>query len=82
MQNVVTRHDFDDTVDAEKASVRRRKKVRSSQKEEMVIEKVKNDKGKEKKNASKARLLAKDDVGLFGIGSLGAILSGLMFPGE
>ncbi|KAL7530590.1 LOW QUALITY PROTEIN: hypothetical protein ACHAXR_003577, partial [Thalassiosira sp. AJA248-18] len=35
----------------------------------------------EKKVASKARLLAKADVGYFAIGSVGAVLAGLMFPG-
>mmetsp|Transcript_3600 Transcript_3600/g.7957 ORF Transcript_3600/g.7957 Transcript_3600/m.7957 type:complete len:1436 (+) Transcript_3600:181-4488(+) len=35
----------------------------------------------EKKVASKARLLAKDDIGFFVVGSIGAVLAGLMFPG-
>mmetsp|Transcript_26009 Transcript_26009/g.46896 ORF Transcript_26009/g.46896 Transcript_26009/m.46896 type:complete len:1444 (+) Transcript_26009:100-4431(+) len=35
----------------------------------------------EKNIASKARLMAKDDVGLFVVGSVGAVLAGLMFPG-
>ena len=39
------------------------------------------DKETEKKVASKARLLAKDDVGYFAVGSVGAVLAGLMFPG-
>ena len=34
-----------------------------------------------KVHASRARLLAKDDLGLFAIGSFGAILAGLVFPG-
>jgi len=39
------------------------------------------EKQKEKKNASKARVLAREDWKLFGIGSVGAVLAGLMFPG-
>ena len=35
----------------------------------------------EKKIASKARLLAKGDTGYFAIGSVGAVFTGLMFPG-
>jgi ATP-binding cassette subfamily B (MDR/TAP) protein 1 len=34
-----------------------------------------------KKFESKARLLAKDDIGFFAVGSFGAIMAGLMFPG-
>ena len=44
-------------------------------------EKAEAEKEKEKKIAKKARLMAKDDVPLFAVGSLGAILAGLMFPG-
>jgi len=44
-------------------------------------EKAEAEKEKEKKIATKARLMAKDDVPLFAVGSLGAILAGLMFPG-
>ena len=40
-----------------------------------------SDKGKEKKNASRARLLDRDDWSLFAVGSIGAVLAGLMFPG-
>lgn len=44
-------------------------------------EKVEVDTTTEKKVATKARLLAKDDAGFFAVGSVGAILAGLMFPG-
>lgn len=46
-----------------------------------VDEDEKVDTEKEKSVASKARLLAKDDLHLFGVGSIGAVLAGLMFPG-
>ena len=46
-----------------------------------VNEDEKVDTEKEKSVASKARLLAKDDLHLFGCGSIGAVLAGLMFPG-
>lgn len=36
---------------------------------------------KEKIQSNRARLMAKDDYGLFFIGSVGAILAGLVFPG-
>jgi len=40
-----------------------------------------DEKEKEKKQSNRARLMAKDDYGLFFIGSIGAILAGLVFPG-
>ena len=46
-----------------------------------VDEDEKVDTEKEKSVASKARLLAKDDFHLFGVGSIGAVLAGIMFPG-
>ena len=41
----------------------------------------KEDKEKEKVQSSRAKLLAKEDYGLFFIGSIGAILAGIIFPG-
>lgn len=35
----------------------------------------------EKKQSNRARLLAKDDYGLFLIGTVGAIMAGFVFPG-
>jgi ABC-type multidrug transport system, ATPase and permease components len=39
------------------------------------------EKEKEKKQSNRARLLAKDDYGLFLIGTVGAVLAGFVFPG-
>lgn len=39
------------------------------------------EKEKERKQSNRARLLAKDDYGLFAIGTIGAIMAGFVFPG-
>jgi len=39
-----------------------------------------DEKEKEKKKSNRARLLAKSDTGFFLIGSIGAVLAGLVFP--
>lgn len=39
------------------------------------------EKDKEKELSSRARVMARDDYGLFLIGSIGAVLSGLVYPG-
>jgi ATP-binding cassette subfamily B (MDR/TAP) protein 1 len=39
------------------------------------------DKAKLKAQTQRARVLAKDDIGLFFIGSIGAVLAGIVFPG-
>eukprot|EP01082_Thalassiosira_pseudonana_P010527 g9432.t1.1.5e17418a g9432 g9432.t1 contig36:567156-570927(+) len=70
-------HDLEEK-HGEKAST----KIKASNKKEGNIDEGGKDTGKEKKYASKAKLLAKSDGGLFVVGSIGAIFAGLMFPGE
>jgi ATP-binding cassette subfamily B (MDR/TAP) protein 1 len=69
-------HDLEEK-HGEKAST----KIKASNKKEGNIDEGGKDTGKEKKYASKAKLLAKSDGGLFVVGSIGAIFAGLMFPG-
>mmetsp|Transcript_2979 Transcript_2979/g.5580 ORF Transcript_2979/g.5580 Transcript_2979/m.5580 type:complete len:650 (-) Transcript_2979:2220-4169(-) len=69
---------------AKKGKTTKKSSAKRSKAETKASEKVDEeniDLATEKKIASKARLLAKDDVGLFAVGSVGAIMAGLMFPG-
>jgi ATP-binding cassette subfamily B (MDR/TAP) protein 1 len=47
---------------------------------EHFIAETDEEKEKEKVQSNRARLMAKDDLGLFFVGSIGAILAGLVFP--
>jgi len=63
----------------EKLKEKKLREIEEKEKEQKELEAI--DKVKEKRNAGRARELAKGNEGFFVIGAIGALLAGAVFPG-